>query len=83
MCLQLISCYEIFLNGEFSEASSNIDDLIQTLKCYKKDTFFHPISEACLHVVQVTRAYILAFSYKDVQQVKTHLHDCYTYRLQG
>lgn len=69
MCLQLISCFEIFLNGEFSKALSNVDNLIQTLECNKKNMFFRPISDACLHVVQVTRAFMIAFSYGDVQQV--------------
>lgn len=69
MYLNLISCYELFLNGEFSKALLNINNLIQTLKSVQMDTFFEPISDACFHVTYSTQAYIMAFSNEDVQQV--------------
>lgn len=70
MYLGLISCFEIFLNGEFSKALININNLIQTLNRTKMDTFFQPISDACYHVVYATKVYIKAFNLdEDVEQV--------------
>lgn len=69
MCLQLISCFEVFLNGEFSKALSDINSLIDVLRCTEMDTFFKPISDVCFHLVHSTQAYMRAFLNENVQQV--------------
>lgn len=70
MYLGLITCFEIFLNGEFSKALITVNDLINTLNHTKMDTFFQQISEACYHVVYSTQVYIKAFfSLDNVEQV--------------
>lgn len=69
MCLSLISCYETFLNGEFSIAIHDIDNIIHTLKNAKMNEFFKSIVDVCVHVTCATKAFILAFLDNDVQQV--------------
>lgn len=69
MCLRLINCFEIFLNGEFSEAICVIKSLIQSLKNTEIDEFFKSISDVCFHILKATQAYIMAFLDEDVQKV--------------
>jgi len=69
LCLRLINCFEIFLNGDFSEAKFVIEGLIETLKKTQIDEFFKSISDVCFHILLSTQAYIMAFLDEDVQKV--------------
>lgn len=67
--MNLICCFETFLNGEFVQALSGINDIIHTLNEIEMDEFFKPISDACFHIVHTSQAYIMAFLEKDVKEV--------------
>ncbi|VVC43505.1 Hypothetical protein CINCED_3A010833 [Cinara cedri] len=79
MYLCLIRCYETFLNGDFSQALSQINDLVQILKCTKMDTFFQPILNACFHVIYATKAYIMAFLNENTQQILKDIKPCLSF----
>ncbi|XP_050432047.1 uncharacterized protein LOC126840398 [Adelges cooleyi] len=67
--LLLIHCFETFLDGNFSQALSEIEGMINNLKQVHSDDFYNQISDACFHITYASQAYIMIYMDQNIKEI--------------
>ncbi|XP_050540156.1 uncharacterized protein LOC126904872 isoform X2 [Daktulosphaira vitifoliae] len=67
--IELVICFETFLEGNFVKALNYIEDTIKYLENLQSDEFYQQISCACFHIAHATQAYIKIYMDHDISMI--------------